>query len=219
MTQDPEADRPGGPEADLDPDTLAGIRSLMAEAKKAPPRRATPAPEPTPETPQMTAAPVAAPEPPHPDLPPIAEPATDESAPRAGLIARQRAKLLGFRPTPRQVVLAGLALLVLFRPWLVVGIVLLMLFLLIGVFLVLGYDGFWRRAMALAHWYARRRPARAAVLHARLDRFAMRWDAILDRFPEGTVDGLYLPDFGDLAEADARHAAALDRRLDGLREG
>lgn len=45
----------------------------------------------------------------------------------------------------------------------------------------------------------------------------MKWDAVLDRFPEGTVDGLYLPDFGEMAEAEARHDAALDRRFDRLR--
>jgi len=42
------------------------------------------------------------------------------------------------------------------------------------------------------------------------------WDGILDRFPEGTVDGLYLPDFGELAAADDRHTEAMDRRLSGL---
>ena len=46
----------------------------------------------------------------------------------------------------------------------------------------------------------------------------MKWDAVLDRFPEGTVDGLYLPDFGEMAAAEARHDAALDRRFDRLRD-
>ncbi|WP_394415134.1 hypothetical protein [Sulfitobacter sp. 1A12126] len=91
-------------------------------------------------------------------------------------------------------------------------------FVALGVFLALGYDGFWQRAMALGRWYAARRPERAAALHARLDAFAMKWDAVLDRFPEGTVDGLYLPDFGEMAAAEARHDAALDRRFDRLRD-
>jgi hypothetical protein len=110
-----------------------------------------------------------------------------------------------------------LALLVLFRPWLVVGVLLLTVFLILGVFLALGYDGFWRRGMAIGRWYAGRRPERAADLHNRLDAFAIKWDAILDRFPEGTVDGLYLPDFGEMAAADARHDAAMARRFDSLR--
>ena len=45
----------------------------------------------------------------------------------------------------------------------------------------------------------------------------VKWDAVLDRFPEGTVDGLYLPDFGEMAAADTRHDEALDRRFDSLR--
>ncbi len=127
--------------------------------------------------------------------------------------------LTSFRPAPKHVVFAALGFLVFFRPWLVIGLLFLSLFTMAGIFLILGYDGFWRRAMGLARWYATRRPERAASMHRRLDAFAMRWDAILDRFPEGSVDGLYLPDFGDLAAADARHDAALDRRFATLREG
>jgi len=48
------------------------------------------------------------------------------------------------------------------------------------------------------------------------DHLSVAWDGILDRFPEGTVDGLYLPDFGELAAADDRHTEAMDRRLSGL---
>lgn len=126
-------------------------------------------------------------------------------------------KLPNWRPSPGMIALAVLALLVVLRPLLVLGLILLMVFITLGVFLALGYDGFWQRAMALGRWYAGRRPERAARIHGRLDAFAMRWDAVLDRFPEGTVDGLYLPDFGEMAAADARHGEALDRRFDSLR--
>ena len=111
---------------------------------------------------------------------------------KKGLVARLKSRVTGYRPKPKHLVFAALALLVLLRPWLVVGLILLTIFLFIGVFLILGYDGFWRRAMGLA---------------------------ILDRFPEGSVDGLYLPDFGDLATADKRHDEALDRRFSDMREG
>lgn len=142
-----------------------------------------------------------------------------EDAPRkARRPAAIKGRLQGFRPTPRHLILASLMLVAFFRPWLVLGVLVLFTFVMVGVFLILGYDGFWLRAMAAARWYARRRPARAARLHAKLDRFAMRWDAVLDRFPEGTVDGLYLPDFGQMAQAEVRHDAALDRRFEKLRE-
>ena len=125
-------------------------------------------------------------------------------------------RLKGYRPAPAHIALAVFALLVLTHPWLVLGLTLLFLLILVGVFLIAGYDGFWQGAIKLGRWYANRRPARAAILHARLDSFAVKWDAILDRFPEGTVDGLYLPDFGEIASADARHAQAVERRLNGL---
>lgn len=150
------------------------------------------------------------------------EPTEQKSAPKqpgTGFVGRIKQRVTGYRPTRKHIAYAALALLVLLRPWLVVGIVFLTLFFFIGLFLILGYDGFWKRAMGLAHWYARRRPSRAAELHAKLDAFALKWDTILDRFPEGTVDALYLPDFGDLATADARHDEALERRLATLREG
>ena len=141
-------------------------------------------------------------------------PQSKEVAQEAGVISNLKA----YRPKPAHIVLGALALLVLLRPWLVIGLTVLALLILVGVFLIAGYDGFWKGAMKLGRWYASRRPARAAVLHARLDRFAVRWDAILDRFPEGSVDALYLPDFGDLATAEDRHAEAMERRLSGLHE-
>lgn len=122
------------------------------------------------------------------------------------------------RPSLRAVVLSLLVLTVILQPWLVLGVVVGTIFVTLGVFFALGYDSFWQRAMAFGRRYAGRRPARAVRLHARLDAFAMKWDAVLDRFPEGTVDGLYLPDFGEMAAADMRHDEALARRFDRLRE-
>lgn len=136
----------------------------------------------------------------------------------AGLMAELTRKVRGFRPKPKHILFWGTVLLLLFRPWLVVGLVFITAFILTGILLILGYDGFWHRIMHAMRWYAERRPARAEVLHQRLDTFAMRFDAFLDRFPEGSVDGLYLPDFGEIEKAEARHDAALDRRFDSLRE-
>lgn len=133
---------------------------------------------------------------------------------QTGLMARMR----GYRPSVSHIALAAAVLLVVMRPWLVIGLIVFSIIVLIGVFLIAGYDGFWHGVVKASRWYAKRRPSRAAILHARLDNFAVRWDAILDRFPEGTVDGLYLPDFAELATADARHDEAVERRLAGLQE-
>ncbi|WP_299567718.1 hypothetical protein [uncultured Sulfitobacter sp.] len=131
---------------------------------------------------------------------------------------RMRASLASYRFRPWYAVLAGFALLIVFRPWLMLGVAFVGLFMGIGVYLILGYDGFWRGVIRGSRWYARRNPLRAKIIHQRLDGFAMRWDAVLDRFPEGTVDGLYLPDVSELATADARHDQAMERRLARLRE-
>ncbi|TMM49257.1 hypothetical protein [Sulfitobacter sabulilitoris] len=132
--------------------------------------------------------------------------------------ARMLYRVRDFRPSRRQVVWSLVAICVLLRPWLVVGLFALTLMALAGSYLILGYDGFWGRVLSGFQWFARRAPDRAARVRRRLDRFAMRWDAVLDRFPEGWVDGLYLPDFHGMAEADRRHTEAMDARLEQLRE-
>ncbi len=206
------------PEPELDPASLAAIQNLLRDEaissqveekpvaeRESPPVNVASRPKGRAALPLLEEAPV---EP----MPRRAKPAA-----RPGILTRGRGRLQGYRPTPKQIILACLALIIVLRPWLVVGVLFVTVFLVLGLFLALGYDGFWRRAMGLGRWYAARNPERAVALHARLDAFAMRWDAVLDRFPEGTVDGLYLPDFGEMAAADARHDAALDRRFDSLR--
>ena len=191
--------------SELDPAAMSAIRNVMVDAESAKDTRAdtgTAEPPVAPRRPGRVAV---------PDLP---EPEAVDVKIRKASRRRIRAK----RPPARAVILSLLALAVVLRPWLVFGVVFVTVFVVLGVFLALSYDGFWQRAMALGRWYAARRPERAAALHARLDAFAMKWDAVLDRFPEGTVDGLYLPDFGEMAEAEARHDAALDRRFDRLRD-
>jgi len=125
-------------------------------------------------------------------------------------------RVRNYRPAKAHLVLAAVLALVVLRPWLVLGLVILSTIITIGLLLMVGFDGFWEGVMRASRWYAKRRPSRAAAVHAKLDRFAMRWDAVLDRFPEGTVDSLYLPDISELASAEARHDAAMERRLSGM---
>ena len=213
----------------LDSNSLAAIRNLLAtepevmpqpvEERQAATAEAAIAPLPEADAPKDGPRPVTAPS--KAELRAAKRAAKASAASTGagdGILGRAKARVLGYRPTPKHIVLACLALLIVFRPWLVLGLLFLTGFIVTAIFLILGYDGFWRRTMGAARWYARRRPARSVELHRKLDTFAMKWDAVLDRFPEGSVDGLYLPDFGDLAEAEARHDAVLDRRFDSLRE-
>lgn len=233
----------GGP--DLDAESLSAIRSILTEQEAPAPRKSfRRAADPAPEVRQPAEVPARkaqalprlrpadshtatpAPKPAKRGLslrrkaPAAAKPAP-AAQPRP-VAQRDEGSLIGriqsYRPTPAHIALGVFALLVLLRPWLVIGLLVLSVIIMVGVFLIVGYDGFWKGVMKLGRWYSARRPERAAVLNARLDRFAMKWDAILDRFPEGSVDGLYLPDFGELAMADTRHAEAMERRLSDLGE-
>lgn len=87
-----------------------------------------------------------------PDLP---EPEAVDVDTRKPSRRRIRAK----RPPARAVILSLLALAVVLRPWSVFGVLFVTVFVVLGVFLALGYDGFWQRAMALGRWYAARRRA------------------------------------------------------------
>jgi len=216
-----------GDPVELERNALSAIRNVMVEDAPEPPRRArkreavdlaraeaadaqdmarnsTPRPRVKSERLQA-AAPLAAQE--------------KMQAPKSGRLDAARASLSSYRPSRRSVMIASAVLFVLLFPWLVFWTVFLSVFVLVGVFLALGHDGFWLRVTDLVQAYTSRFPERAGPLHRKLDAFAMKWDTILDRFPDGSVDGLYMPDFNDLAQAESRYDAALDRRFADLRGG
>lgn len=135
-------------------------------------------------------------------------------APLARLVARVR----GYRPTRRHIALAVLALLAVFRPWLLVALLLLPVIVVAGLFMSFGHDRFWAGVLKYFNWYRAKHPDRAERLRRKADGFALRWDAVLDRFPEGTVDALYLPDLNSLQEREDRHKKALAARFDKLQD-
>jgi len=228
----PETPQPASDASELDPNSLAAIRDLLSTEDPVEPQPVEEREQAKAALSQATAAAPAAESkrarlvPLSPQAHTTAKPQKAAKKPRVkkpkpeggGMVDQLKAKILTYRPSVKHVVLASLALLILFRPWLMLGLLFLSAFIVTGIFLILGYDGFWHRVMAVARWSARKHPSRSAEMHRKLDNFAMRFDAFLDRFPEGSVDGLYLPDFGDVAAADARHDEALDRRFDKLRE-
>lgn len=136
----------------------------------------------------------------------------------AGAAALVAARLKVYRLTRRHVAMAVLVVLALWRPWLLVAMVGLPMLIVAGIFAVVGHDRFWAGVLRGYRRLHARNPARAERLRSRADRFALRWDAVLDRFPDGTVDALYLPDLNSLQEAQAQHAQALDRRFTRLQQ-
>ena len=118
-----------------------------------------------------------------------------------------------FRPTTRQLALVCFALLVVVRPhWFVIGGA-LFLGSIAFVFLLFGSDRIWRGVVAYLRRVDARDPVRGVLLRERMDWWACRWDAILDHFPDGMVDGLYMPDLQAMESAEAAHTYAMAQRL------
>lgn len=122
-------------------------------------------------------------------------------------------RVRSFRPSTRQLALACLALLVVVRPhWFVIGGALL-LGGVAGIFLLFGSDRIWRGVVSYLRRVDARDPVRGVLLRERMDWWACRWDAVLDRFPDGMVDGLYMPDLQAMETAEAAHTYAMAQRL------
>lgn len=189
--------------AGLGPETLSLIRDIVSDADPADmpePRRAPPSPGHTAAVHTVAAS--------------QAAPSGSARRPLNTALARVRA----FRPSRRQIFWTIFVLIVLLRPaWIVLTLV-LAAFVTLGVFVGFGADRVWSGAVSLLRWYTSRAPVRGARLTARIDRFACRWDNLLDRFPDGWVDGLYLPDLQSLLEADDRHEAVMATRLQRMQD-
>ena len=90
---------------------------------------------------------------------------------------------------------------------------LLTLFVFLGAIVLFGADRTWRAVMRVFKFFVRQSPEKAHRFVKRMDRVALGWDGFLDRFPEGSVDGLYLPDFQSIQDAGKQQNVAVDARL------
>jgi hypothetical protein len=120
---------------------------------------------------------------------------------------------LPFQAKRKHLVWAGFALAIVLRPHWFLLTVILTVILFLGAFAVFGPSKTWGAIMWTFNIFAGRSPERAKRFAKRMDRAAMRWDGFLDRFPEGIVDGLYLPDFQSIQAAEEQHDAVVDARL------
>lgn len=117
------------------------------------------------------------------------------------------------RFSPRWGAIAVLFACAILYPALIVLPIFATLFVVIGAFVLFGSERVWDRVGQGLARLETRSPRKTARLMARLDAFAVRWDAILDRFPEGWVDGLYLPDFANSHERSRYEDALVTARL------
>ncbi|MEP4196444.1 MAG: hypothetical protein ABJL99_12505 [Aliishimia sp.] len=118
--------------------------------------------------------------------------------------------------TPRVLATLVLIALAMLYPALIVFPFVLTAFCVIGSFLFFGSERVWNAVSRGLTRYEARAPKRAAKLLDRLDAFAVHWDALLDRFPEGSVEGLYMPDFAHYETEQQSRDAAVDARLERM---
>lgn len=104
-------------------------------------------------------------------------------------------RLRGYRPTPKHITIAVLVLVVVLRPWLIPGILLVAFMIFLISYLTLGPDRFAELAVEgwarLKKW----RPDLADKLHQKYERFSMRANALLSRLPNGWKERLSYPWF------------------------
>ncbi|WP_299602602.1 hypothetical protein [uncultured Tateyamaria sp.] len=135
---------------------------------------------------------------------------------RAGLfrpLTSMISRVRRFEPKTRHLALASAALLFVVRPhWFVIAAVIAVV-LIVATFLTLGADRIWTSVLGWLDRIEMKDHGRAEDLRAKLDTFAYRWDSVLDVFPDGMVDSLYMPDFQSLQQAEAEHQQVVAERL------
>lgn len=124
----------------------------------------------------------------------------------AGGQASNRAKSLQqYAQYAKLAALSGLAVLILFKPWLIPLMLFVLAWLSLVAFLLLGSARISELAEGVWMFYRSRRPERAQRVLARLQRAADSVDGVLARLPAKWVDGVFTPDLGrsELAREEA----------------
>ncbi|WP_371225955.1 hypothetical protein [Roseovarius sp. 2305UL8-3] len=158
-----------------------------------------------------------------PDLEPVPEEIDPREAKRArkilaaaqkgkhpGLRDRISSRITGYRPRVKHILLAALALVMFFRPWLIPGLLFVAFWVVLVAYLTMGHD---RMVEIISNgWdrFVKRYPKRAERLRQRADRFALKFDAMLDRLPDSWAEKLALPDLSQPSKPDE----SLDERPD-----
>ena len=114
------------------------------------------------------------------------------------------ARVRSYRPKRSHILLAVLALIMYFRPFLIPVLILINLLVGLIIYLSLGPDRAHEHLAAAWGWLVRNRPKRAEKLRGMADRFALRFDAFLDRLPDRWAEKLALPDFSQSAQAQSK---------------
>ena len=120
-----------------------------------------------------------------------------------------------FRPTRKQIAFVVLAGIVVWRPWLIPGLLFVLFWVGLIAYLTMGPDRVSEVAQGRWEWFRARFPERAERVMGWMQRSADRMDGWLARLPERWTDGVYLPDLGR-SQADAEPADAQPDPFDRL---
>jgi len=120
----------------------------------------------------------------------------------AGAPLNLKARVLGYRPTRNHIVLAVLALVVVMRPWLIPGVLFVGFWVGLIAWLTVGPDRMTEWAASAWDKLCTRKPELAEKLRRKADRFALRFDAFLDKLPDSWAEKLALPDLSRVVETD-----------------
>ncbi|MEP6067770.1 MAG: hypothetical protein ABJ246_18165 [Paracoccaceae bacterium] len=99
------------------------------------------------------------------------------------------------------------------RPFLFLGIVCSILFLIALAFLLIGAERIWKGVILAIREIESRNPHKAHRMRVKIQTFSDRWNGMLDRCPDGWVDGFYMPDLRALETQDLDHATTVAERL------
>lgn len=140
---------------------------------------------------------------------------------RAAVLARQAfffclARIKAYRPERKRILLTSLVLMLLLKPFFVIGWTTVAIMAVVVTFAIMGADEFWRKVVELYQRFARWRPDTARVLKLRAYVWARKWNRLLRFVPDGLADQMRPPDLRELMVADAKHASAMQDRLQRL---
>lgn len=124
--------------------------------------------------------------------------------------------ILQYRPDRTRVLVTSLVLLLLLKPYFVIGWAAAVVTGVVVCYVVWGSDVFWWRVLSGYRWMKRRFPRSARRLRVRGYVLAKRWNRGVRRLPPPLANALKSPDLRAMAAADAAHHAVLSARLSRL---
>ncbi|MDQ2091231.1 hypothetical protein [Marimonas arenosa] len=130
------------------------------------------------------------------------------------IVDRLKARIASYEPKRKHSAVLLLLAVMIWKPWLIPGLLFLGLWIVLIAYFTLGPDRVTELVLVFWEWFSKRRPETAQRVLERVQRGADRVDGWLTALPESWTDGVYLPDFGRSAavsQTEAMDADPFDR--------